>query len=444
MVDQTVLEGIISTYGSKGGWEGFEARGRSCSWCREPIRLNSLTSRGGTEYFKACGNRRSTRCRACADRYRMDARVLVLAGLDGGKGIPEEIRSHPVVFATLTAPSFGAVHRSVSRNGRILPCRPGTKGPCVHGRQRNCAMTHGEHDKIVGESLCPDCYDNTGAVLFNALVPELWRRVTITTRRNLARLYGRTQGNFNEEIRLSFVKVVEYQRRGVIHLHAVARLDHVKENSSLDLDGKLLAMAIELAVNQVSLVSPYDGGFVSFGSQLDLQILEETDPIQRRGVAGYVAKYATKSSDDEGVLDRKIRSAEDLSYRVLTPHLRRLAETAWNLGVLPELAHLPLRRWAHTLGFRGHWLTKSRCWSTTFRYLRAERAKWQEDRRQQIFGVDDFNRPTPGFEFVGIGWKNPGEVFFAQQRQREIVEVRQMLRERLFSIPANHPPPNSV
>ncbi len=441
MVDQAVLDGVIETYGSKDGWQGFEARGRSCSWCREPIRLRPSSSRAGSEYFKACGNRRATRCRSCADRYRMDARVLVLAGLDGGKGISEEIRSYPVVFATLTAPSFGAVHRSVSRDGRILPCRPGMKGPCVHGRKRSCAMTYGHHDKLVGEPLCPDCYDYEGAVLFNALVPELWRRVTITARRNLARLYGFTQSEFNEEIRLSFVKVVEYQRRGVIHLHVVARLDHAREDSSLMLNGSLLATAIELAVNQVSLVSPHDGAFVSFGSQLDLQLLEETDPIHRRKVAGYVSKYATKSSDDEGVLDRKIRSAEDLSHRNLTPHLRRLAETAWHLGALPELAHLPLRRWAHTLGFRGHWMTKSRCWSTTFRYLRAERAQWQEGRRQQTIGVDDSDRLIPRYAFVGIGWKNSGEVFFARQRQREMFEIRQMLREHLSSIPAVLPPP---
>ena len=62
---------------------------------------------------------------------------------------------------------------------------------------------------------------------------QSWKRVTIYTRRNLAKLYGLTQKAFNWEIRLSFVKVVEYPRRGVIHLHAVARLDHVAEFSTL-------------------------------------------------------------------------------------------------------------------------------------------------------------------------------------------------------------------
>lgn len=135
-LDQKVLNGVYETCRTKDGWEGFEARGSSCSWCCEPVRLRA-TARGGTnshaEYFKSCGNRRSTRCPSCADRYRKDARMLVLSGLDGGKGISEEIRSHPVVFATLTAPSFGAVHRSLRRDGRNLPCRPGRTDTCIHG-----------------------------------------------------------------------------------------------------------------------------------------------------------------------------------------------------------------------------------------------------------------------------------------------------------------------
>ncbi|MGW5163356.1 replication initiator, partial [Nonomuraea wenchangensis] len=32
------------------------------------------------------------------------------------------------------------------------------------------------HDPRLGEPLCPDCYDYTGSVLFNALAPLLWKR----------------------------------------------------------------------------------------------------------------------------------------------------------------------------------------------------------------------------------------------------------------------------
>jgi len=47
--------------------------------------------------FKACGNRRKTRCPACSDVYRNDARHLVMAGLAGGKGVPESVATHPMV-----------------------------------------------------------------------------------------------------------------------------------------------------------------------------------------------------------------------------------------------------------------------------------------------------------------------------------------------------------
>ena len=60
-----------------------------------------------TVIHKACGNRRAAVCPACAEYYRADAYQLILAGLRGGKGIPDTVAGHPAVFATLTAPSFG-------------------------------------------------------------------------------------------------------------------------------------------------------------------------------------------------------------------------------------------------------------------------------------------------------------------------------------------------
>jgi Replication initiator protein, pSAM2 len=40
-------------------------------------------------------------------RRRLAARV---SGLRGGKGVPQTVAEHPLVFATFTAPSFGPVH----------------------------------------------------------------------------------------------------------------------------------------------------------------------------------------------------------------------------------------------------------------------------------------------------------------------------------------------
>jgi hypothetical protein len=45
------------------------------------------------------------------------------------------------------------------------------------------------------------------------------------------------------------------------------------------------------------------------------------------------------------------------------------------VGAIPELADLKLADWAHMLGFRGHFSTKSRRYSTTLGALRAARTE---------------------------------------------------------------------
>ena len=54
-----------------------------------------------------------------------------------------------------------------------------------------------------------------------------------------------------------------------------------------------------------------------------------------------------------------------------------MIHTAWHLSVRPEHAHLRLRQWAHMLGFRGHFSTRTRHYSTTLTHLRAERTTWR-------------------------------------------------------------------
>jgi hypothetical protein len=60
-------------------------------------------------------------------------------------------------------------------------------------------------------------------------------------------------------------------------------------------------------------------------------------------------------------------------------HARRLIAECLRLGRLPELDDLRLTAWAHMLGFRGHFSTKSRAYSTTMTALRAERARHQRE-----------------------------------------------------------------
>ena len=163
----------------------------------------------------ACKTRRASRCPPCAEVYSADTYQLIRAGLSGGKGVPGTVATHPCVFTTLTAPSFGPVHLSRDKDGRLLRCRPRRRVQiCPHGRRMSCPERHARDDPRLGEPLCPDCYDYTGSVLFNACAPELWRRFTITLRRALARQAGLTNKALAAQLRVSFAKVAEQALAG--------------------------------------------------------------------------------------------------------------------------------------------------------------------------------------------------------------------------------------
>ncbi len=92
-----------------------------------------------------------------------------------------------------------------------------------------------------------------------------------------------------------------------------------------------------------------------------------------QAVAGYIAKYATKAAECVGTLDRRINLLDDLAALPIRDHARRLIAECLRLGALDELAEFRLIKWANMLGFRGHFSTKSRRYSTTLGALRAAR-----------------------------------------------------------------------
>jgi len=102
-----------------------------------------------------------------------------------------------------------------------------------------------------------------------------------------------------------------------------------------------------------------------WGAQLDLrpvtssaarQVENDAGEITDSALAGYIAKYATKGTGATHGADRPIRDIAHVAHLDLTPHHRAMIETAWTLGELPEYEALNLHRWAHMLGFRGHFL----------------------------------------------------------------------------------------
>lgn len=430
---------------------------RQVGYCARPVRLagqvTTLDPDTGTRrvaystasepdgcLLKACGQRRETVCASCSAVYRSDAFQLLAAGLRGGKGVPESVTGHPTVFVTFTAPGFGAVHARRERHGTVERCHPRRGEVCRHGRRIDCRVRHGHDNEALGEPLCPECFDYEAAVVWNALAPELWRRTTIYLRRALARAAGLSVAELGRRVRLSYAKVVEYQRRGLVHFHAVVRLDAagpaasgVFEAPPASFSAELLEQALRAAAASVSAPAPAGRAPVRWGDQLDVRRIDEggVGTLSRGAVAGYVAKYATKSTDPLGRLDARLKSLDDLDARGVTGHVRAMAETAWRLGAEPDLAELGLRRSAHTLGFRGHWMTKSRRYSTTFGTLRQARAAWACEQ-----GHDEPSQLQDGMEvgtwrLVGVGYRTEGDRWLAVSAGAWAREERRIAREEL-------------
>jgi hypothetical protein len=62
-------------------------------------------------------------------------------------------------------------------------------------------------------------------VLWNALAPVLWRYTTTYVDRALARQLDLSEARLHELVRVSYLKVAEFQRRGAVQFHAIVRLD---------------------------------------------------------------------------------------------------------------------------------------------------------------------------------------------------------------------------
>jgi hypothetical protein len=170
------------------------------------------------------------------------------------------------------------------------------------------------------------------------------------------------------------------------------------------------------------------------------------DELSPATVAGYVAKYATKATEGFGAaLDRPIRSPADLNRLdgQVPVHVAKLVRAAWALGGRRELARLGTRRWAHMLGFGGHFLTKSRRYATTFRALRSARRAWTAiSRHGQGVALDCDGRPLPpegsvlvaSWEYQGRGYSTFADAWLARSLGEQAREMRRVAREELSAV----------
>jgi hypothetical protein len=428
--------------------------------CTHPVRLHGqirsidpgtgeILATGSTDdlpdhvIYKACGNRRDTTCPSCAETYRRDAYQLIRAGLVGGKGITPDVAAHPAVFATFTAPSFGTVHTRPVRthtctDRRHCQCRPqpchARRDPatCPHGIIQACFTRHRRDGPYLGQPLCPDCYDYQAHVVWNSNAGELWRRTKQAVDRRLNQIARRRD---LPPVRVRHGKAAEYQARGAVHFHALLRLDGLDPDDPdailppppgitvADLDD-----AIRHAIARTRYRTPphpgQPGGWlITWGAELDVRIITSHPggTISDTAVASYLAKYSTKGTEPAGHSSARI--SPDTIGIYASPHgthPERLIHACWTLGSHPD--YTSLRRWAHMLGYGGHFLTKARAYSLRFSDLRQARITYRRTHdhgpdygpvRTADHTSDETTLTVTTLTYTGTGWKTTGDALLA-------------------------------
>jgi hypothetical protein len=103
----------------------------------------------------------------------------------------------------------------------------------------------------------------------------------------------------------------------------------------------------------------------------------------------------------------------------------------------PASPYLRLRRWAHMLGFGGHFLSKSRRYSITFALLRNQRVVFRrrQSRGPERQAADGAGQPTTlvvnFLQFVGAGWQTPADAMLANTSAAMAREHQDAAREYL-------------
>jgi hypothetical protein len=317
--------------------------------CLHPVLLErSIVGTTGWEEVRVpCGARQRARCEPCAEHYERDVLALIRRGLEGVPG----------VMLTLTAPGadvFGTWHHLPGKCHKARRCKR-----C--GETVFCGQTHRPGDHRIGLPAHPGCFDHQAAAEWN---------------RNVSRLRAATFRELNRQLHargadpVCYLSVVEFQTRGLTHLHVLIRGGLPLDRDALE---HVIAGARVVALDR--LFAPPDG-YVRWGKP-DVQVFGKDDGPARRRVAKYVSKYVTKSLADP--VDRDGGGPGGALVR----HLRSIA-TAARPGECQHAArHLNLaacpwcRNRIRRLGYTGHTITKSHRWGS-LAALRAEQQAWRE------------------------------------------------------------------
>jgi hypothetical protein len=377
----------------------------SAAFCEHPIRLmgtghNKATGETRqTEKLVSCKTRRRSKCLACSQVYERDAYSVAASGWREGSAY---------AWITLTAPGaevFGCQHHVWAGKKGKTRCTPKRKCPGCGKEVPSCKAFHRSGDPLIGVPVC-DCFDYEKAAAYNAAVPKLWT-ATLGALNSAFPPTGGVEFDPDAEVfnikpgrtsRLAYIKVAEWQQRGLVHLHVLIRdiadADKVREVvAGVEVEGHAWASS-------------------AYG--VKVEIIKPGNASRAREAFSYLVKYSVKSVADHQAERSPVLAAHLARIRAAAPascdcseERRRSPDHASTCRVL--------RAHAEGLGYGGHLLTKSQQWGTSFLALRMARSAWSnsEDRGWEY---------TWAMQGRGYEWETNDQALFAAAFYRSIRE----------------------
>ena len=426
--------------------------------------------------YKPCGNRRATTCPGCAETYRRDAYHLIRAGLTGGKGVTPAVATHPAVFATFTAPSFGPVHTRPVRQHTCddrsrCACRPQPcharrdVQTCPHGRPLACFTRHHRDDTRLGQPLCPDCYDYPAHVVWNNQAGELWRRTKQAIERHLGQL-ARRRGVPPSGSPAGTASTAWWTRYASRTAKPPNTRPAAQSTSTSCSASTATTPPTRTRSSPRRPPSPPPTSKTPYATPPPPSATapHRTRPSRPAGSSAGATSSTSASSPCPAPAPSPTwpspatspntppkapkppatpppASPPTPSTCTPTPtgtHPERLIAACWRLGRHPD--HTSLRRWAHMLGFGGHFLTKARRYSIRFRDLREARIIYRRyhdtgPEHGPIRAADHADEETTliigTLTYAGTGWKTSGDALLANTAADQARKRREAGRDEL-------------
>lgn len=271
----------------------------------------------GSHRYVRCQSKKASDCKACSVMHATDQKRLIGSGCNVSErdGITlEDVSGYRFYFVTLTAPSFGAIHR-------VPKSKDAPEGMC------KCGQVHKHGDPLRGTPLNTRWYKYREQVRWNQAASELFRRTVKYTEERLP------------YVEWSFAR--EWQVRGALHFHGIVRVP-------LSYDEAQTWQALQR-------MRTYSFGEFAWGKEIDVQGIKGDSATGSVRYMAKVVSYSAKQQGDVGLISEDRRR----HYERLDWHASRLI--CGRSGCKGDsTCEGSMHR---SFGFAGQMITRSRTWS---------------------------------------------------------------------------------